>query len=432
MNAPSTVTLEPHASAASRPVDYLGAHCKFCGSPLRHVMADLGMQPVANAYRKKADLNRMEPFFPLRALVCEKCLLVQAQEFESAEALFSPDYAYFASFSDSWLAHAKKYVEDMTARFGLGKQSKVVEIAANDGYLLRWFKDLGVPVLGVEPTASTAKAAEKLGIPVEVVFFGRETAKALKAAGHSADLMPANNVVAHVPDINDFVGGFKILLKPQGVATFEFHHVMNLINLRQFDTIYHEHFYYHSLSTFKAILAHHGLQVFDVEELKTHGGSLRVYAQHADTGRQPVAERVGALLERERKFGLTDLDVYLRFGERVRQMKRRFLSFLIAAKESGKTIAGYGAPAKGNTLLNYAGVRTDFVDYTVDRSPHKQDTYLPGTQIPVLAPEVIFETRPDYVLILPWNLRDEVARQMAGIREWGGKFLVLIPEVEEF
>ena len=407
-------------------------HCKFCGARLRHVMADLGMSPIANAYRREDALDRMEPFFPLRALVCGSCLLVQAQEFESAQGLFTPDYAYFASYSESWLAHARRYVDEMTARFGLGAQSKVVEIAANDGYLLRWFLPKSIPVLGVEPTESTANAARELGIPVEVRFFGRETAESLLRQGHAADLMPANNVVAHVPDINDFVAGFAILLKPGGVATFEFHHVLQLIERRQFDTIYHEHFYYHSLGTFARILAHHGLQVFDVEELPTHGGSLRVYAQRAGSGPHAIAARVGELIAREAAHGLDRVEGYLAFGERVRAMKRRFLSFLVQAKDEGRSIAAYGAPAKGNTLLNYAGVRTDFVDYTVDRNPHKQGTFLPGTQIPVCAPERIFETRPDYLLILPWNLRDEIARQMAGIREWGGKFLVLVPEVELF
>ena len=408
------------------------ACCKFCKTPLRHVVADLGMQPIANNYRKQDELYAMEPFFPLRALVCEKCLLVQAQQFSAADELFSPDYAYFASHSESWLDHARRYVDKMTDRFKLGPQSKVVEIASNDGYLLRWFLPKGVPVLGVEPTAGTAKVAQELGIPVEVRFFGRETAEALKAAGHAADLMPANNVAAHVPDINDFISGFKILLKPTGVATFEFHHVMNLLNLNQFDTIYHEHFYYHSLTTFSRILEANGLKVFDVEELPTHGGSLRIYAQHSDTGIHPVSAAVTELRAREEAQGLASLDAYLNFEQRVRQMKRRFLSFLIQAKDEGKSIAAYGAPAKGNTLLNYAGVKRDFIDFTVDRNPHKQNTYLPGTQIPVLAPEAILEHKPDYVLILPWNLKDEVAKQMSAVREWGGKFLVLIPEVQVF
>ncbi|MEZ5728859.1 MAG: class I SAM-dependent methyltransferase [Burkholderiaceae bacterium] len=432
MNAPLHAALKTNPDLAQIAGSGYRCKCKFCGTPIRHAMADLGMSPVANAYRKPEDLDKMEPFYPLRALVCESCLLVQAQEFETAEQLFTADYAYFASYSESWLAHAKRYVDDMTDRFMLGASSKVVEIAANDGYLLRWFLPKGVPVLGVEPTAGTAAACAELGIPVEVKFFGCETARALKAAGHAADLMPANNVVAHVPDINDFVGGFKILLKPTGVATFEFHHVMNLMKFNQFDTIYHEHYYYHSLHTFKNILAKHGLKVFDVEELGTHGGSLRVYAQHDDTGIHPVSDRVPDLLAREAEFGLTSLDRYLEFNEQVKAMKRRFLSFLIEAKNAGKTIAAYGAPAKGNTLLNYAGVKTDFIDYTVDKNPHKQGTYLPGVQIPIESPDRIFETKPDYLLILPWNLRKEISEQMSAIREWGGQFLVLIPEVEAF
>jgi len=431
MNAPSEIGLMPHAGTPSVIRNY-DTNCKFCATPLRHVMADLGASPIANAYRKADELNRMEPFYPLRALVCDQCLLVQAQDFESAEHLFAPDYAYFSSFSDSWLAHARTYVERMTERFGLDSSSQVVEIACNDGYLLRWFLEKNVKVLGIEPTANTAEAARKLGIPVEVRFFGRETAKDLRSKGFAADLMPANNVVAHVPDINDFVAGFKILLKPKGVATFEFHHVMNLIEHKQFDTIYHEHYYYHSLATFSKILAHHGLQVFDVEELKSHGGSLRVFAQHADAAPHSVDARVGELLARESAFGLDSLERYLSFNESVKQMKRQFLAFLIDAKNQGKSIAAYGAPAKGNTLLNYAGVRTDFIDFTVDRNPHKQGTYLPGTQIPIVSPDQIFESKPDYLLILPWNLREEIIEQMSGIRKWGGQFLVLIPEVKVY
>ena len=384
---------------------------------------------MANAYRKADELGRMERFYPLRAYVCGTCLLVQLEEFESPEEIFS-EYAYFSSYSKSWLEHAKSYADAMSSRFGLGPQSKVVEIACNDGYLLRWFKDRGVGVFGVEPAANVAESAKALGIDVAVSFFGRQTALDLAAAGQRADLMTANNVVAHVPDLNDFVSGFKVLLKPQGVVTFEFHHVLNLLERNQFDTIYHEHFCYHSLTTFRRILAHHGLKVFDVETLPTHGGSLRVFAQHDDTGVQPISPNVEALLSLEELHGLTDIATYLAFNTRCVQMKRRFLRFLIDAKADGKTIVGYGAPAKGNTLLNYAGVRTDFVDYTVDLNPVKQGLYLPGTGIPICHPDKIMSTRPDYVLILPWNLRDEIVKQMAAIGDWGGKFLVLIPEVE--
>lgn len=420
----AAVLQTPPAADTHRP------RCRFCGSGLSHVFVDLGMTPMANAYRSASEQDRMEPFYPLRAYVCDQCLLVQLEEFETPEQIFGTDYAYFSSYSESWLDHARRYVDDMTERFGLGPQSRAVEIACNDGYLLRWFLPKGVKVLGVEPAGNCAEVARALGIEVAVAFFGASTATELKAQGHQADLMTANNVVAHVPDLNDFVEGFRILLAPTGVATFEFHHVLNLIRHNQFDTVYHEHFCYHSLSTFRRILERHGLSVFDVEELPTHGGSLRVYAQPKDTGIHPVCARVPALLEVERAAGLTGVDAYLAYGERVKRMKRQLLRFLIAAKETGKSIAAYGAPAKGNTLLNYAGVRTDFIDYTVDRNPHKQGMTLPGTQIPIHDPAKIFETRPDYLLILPWNLRDEIVKQMAGIREWGGRFLVLIPEVE--
>ncbi len=403
--------------------------CRFCGNRVQHLIADLGMQPVANAYRSADELMQMEPTFPLRAMICGNCLLVQAQEFETFDHLFDKDYAYFSSYSSSMLEHARLFAEGSIERFGLDKDSLVVEVASNDGYLLRWFKDVGVPVLGIEPTASTAQAAIRLGIPVESVFFGRQTAQQLLDAGHAADLMPANNVVAHVPDINDFIGGFRILLKPNGVACFEFHHVRNLLAKRQFDTIYHEHYYYHSLSTFSRILERHELSVFDVERVSTHGGSLRVYAQQADTGTHATSDRVAEVLADEHKAGLDTLEPYLRLDADIRQMKRRLLTFLIEAKNAGKTIVAYGAPAKANTLLNYAGVGTDFIDYTVDLSPHKQNKYLPGTLIPILAPERVFQTRPDYLLILVWNLTDEVHRQMAGIREWGGQFVTLIPDV---
>jgi SAM-dependent methyltransferase len=406
------------------------ARCRFCSLELSHTVVDLGMSPMANSYLKPGELGAGEHFYPLRAYVCGACKLVQLEEFETPDKIFSADYAYFSSYSDSWLQHARRYVDEMTARFGLGVQSKVVEIACNDGYLLRWFKAKGVPVMGVDPAANCADEARALGIDVAVKFFGSETARELEAAGHKADLMVANNVVAHVPDLNDFIRGFRILLKPSGVVTFEFHHVLNLLKHNQFDTIYHEHFSYYSLSTFSLILEHHGLQVFDAEELSTHGGSLRVYAQHADTGARAVGPRVEEVLARERDFGLDQLEPYLAFNQRVKAMKRRFVRFLIDAKEAGKRIVAYGAPAKGNTLLNYAGVRTDFIDFTVDMNPHKQDRFLPGTHIPILAPEAITRYRPDYVLILPWNIRDEIMRQMAHIREWGGAFLLLIPEVK--
>ncbi len=424
INAPtSTAAADLRAAAATH------ARCRFCGTQLQHTVANLGMSPMANAIRKPEDLNRMEPFFPLHAYVCGNCFLVQLEEFQSGEAIFS-EYSYFSSYVQAMLDHGRKYADDMTARFGLGAHSKVVEIAANDGYLLRWFLPKGVPVLGVEPAANVAEAARELGIPMEVLFFGRKTARELKAKGHAADLMAANNVVAHVPDLNDFVAGFAELLKPTGVATFEFHHVLNLLTLNQFDNIYHEHFCYHSLMTFSRILAHHGLKVFDVEEIPNHGGSLRVYCQPQASGTQPVSGRVGAMLDRERAAGLDTLAPYLAMEDRIRATKRSLWRFVLQAAEEGKSIAAYGAPAKAATLLNYAGVRADYIQYTVDRNPHKQNHFLPGTQIPIYGPERIAQTRPDYLVILAWNLKDEVMRQMAHIREWGGKFVVLIPEVK--
>lgn len=402
--------------------------CRFCSAPLHQSLADLGSTPLSNSYLRAEDLERMEPNYPLHARVCGSCFLVQLESFESPQHIFG-DYAYFSSYSDMWLQHAKTYAEMTSKRFGLGPKSRVVEVASNDGYLLRWFKDMGIPVLGIEPAANVAKVAEERGIPSRVLFFGRQTAQQLADAGETADLTAANNVLAHVPDINDFVAGFSIVLKPDGVATFEFPHLLRLMDQRQFDTIYHEHFSYLSLSTVSKIFAAHGLRVFDVEEIPTHGGSLRVYAcrkkaVHAET------PAVANLLEREHAFGLLDLSRYAAFQEEVKALKRDLLTFLIEAKRAGKRIAGYGAPAKGNTLLNYCGVRTDFVDFTVDRSPHKQNTWLPGTRIPVFAPEQIREAKPDYVLILPWNIRDEVMEQMAYIREWGGRFVIPIPKVQ--
>ena len=408
------------------------ASCRFCGAGLKHVFADLGMSPMANAYRSPGERNHGETFYPLRAYVCAECLLVQLEDFETPEQIFGGEYAYFSSYSDSWLDHARRYVDDVSDRFGLGLESRVIEVACNDGYLLRWFLPRGAQVLGVEPAANCAQAARSLGIDVSVAFFGAEYAAELASQGWQADLMVANNVVAHVPDLNDFVEGFRLLLAPNGVVTFEFHHLLNLIDRNQFDTIYHEHFCYHSLSTFRAILAAHGLSVFDVEQLPTHGGSLRVYAQRQDTGMQPTSTRVPALIEKERAAGLGSLDTYLAFNERIRAHKRKLLRFLIEAKDAGKSIAAYGAPAKGNTLLNFAGVKDDFIDYTVDRNPHKQGLTLPGTGIPIYDPSRIMQTRPDFLLILAWNLRDEISRQMASIRDWGGQFVVLIPEIEIF
>jgi SAM-dependent methyltransferase len=402
--------------------------CRFCGHPLRHSFVDLGMSPLANSYVEPEALQRPEPFFPLHVWVCEHCLLVQLPETESPEAIFS-DYAYFSSYSTSWLRHAEGYVAAMVERFGFDRESQIVEIASNDGYLLQYFQQHGIPVLGIEPARNVAQAAQERGIRTLVKFFNTKTAKELVDEGLQADLLLGNNVLAHVPGLNDFVEGLKITLKPGGVVTMEFPHLMRLMVENQFDTIYHEHFSYFSLRTVLDVFTVRGLTLFDVEELPTHGGSIRIYARHAEDESKPVAHRVTDLLNRERAAGFDDLDHYLSFGDQVRETKRKLLSFLVRLKDEGKSIAGYGAPAKGNTLLNYCGVGTDFLDYTVDRSPHKQGRYLPGTRIPIYAPEHISETKPDYVLILPWNLKEEIIEQMSEIRSWGGQFLVAIPEV---
>lgn len=401
--------------------------CRFCGHPLTHTFVDLGMSPLSNRYLTADQLNQMEPFYPLHAYVCDQCLLVQIEEFETPERIFS-DYAYFSSYSDSWLRHSQHYVDEVVSRFRLDATSHVIEIASNDGYLLRFFKERGIPVLGVEPAANVAQAAERAGIRTLVRFFGTELAEELVAQTVRADLLIGNNVLAHVPNLNDFVHGMKRLLAPRGVITMEFPHVLRLIEDNQFDTIYHEHFSYFSFTTVEKVFAAHGLMLFDVEELPTHGGSLRIYARQADDDTKPIQLSVHAFRKKEAEAGATTLRLYRSFSERVRETKRKLLDFLIAAKRDGKSIAGYGAAAKGNTLLNYCGIRTDFLDYTVDRSPHKQGRYLPGTHIPVYAPEHLAETRPNYVLILPWNLRDEIMNQMSHIRSWGGKFVVPIPE----
>ena len=402
--------------------------CRLCGAPLEHVVADLGVSPVANDFIREEDLGKMEPFYPLCALVCGKCLLVQLEAFESPEQIFSGDYAYFSSFSTGWLEHARRYTEATVERFGLDASSKVVEIASNDGYLLQYFVERGIPVLGIEPTANTAAAAIAKGIPTDVRFFGSETAADLHAE-HTADLLIANNVLAHVPDLNDFVAGLATLLAPEGVLTIEFPHLLLLLEEGQFDTIYHEHFSYFSLLTATRALERHGLAIFDVEELSTHGGSLRIYAGHVP--RVP-GERVVELRERERASGLEALATYLAFADRVRREKREIVRFFIEQKEAGVSIAGYGAPAKGNTLLNYCGIGRDFIDYTVDLNPHKQGRYLPGSRIPVRNPEEIRLTRPDLVFILPWNLRDEVIEQLAFVRDWGGRFAARSPEIRIF
>ena len=416
-------------AAAATPAP--GPACRFCGRPLALTFVDLGASPLANAYLEPADLERPETFYPLHARVCEGCWLVQLPAAATPEEIFG-DYAYFSSYSDSWLAHAERFAAAAIARWGLGAESRVVEIASNDGYLLRFFAARGVPVLGVEPAANVAAAAEAAGIPTVAEFFGRRLAGELAAAGEGADLLIGNNVFAHVPDLNDFTAGLAALLEPEGVLSLEFPHLLRLIAGRQFDTVYHEHFSYFSFTAARAVLAAHGLAVFDVEELPTHGGSLRVLARHAGAGGGEPAARVAELLAREEEAGLTTPEPYRAFAEEARSLKRRLLAFLIEVRERGRTIAGYGAPAKAATLLTYCGVGPDLLPYTVDRSPHKQGRYLPGSRIPIHPPARIAETRPDYLWILPWNLRAEIASQMAGIREWGGRFVVAVPEVEVF
>jgi SAM-dependent methyltransferase len=403
--------------------------CRFCSAPLVLSFADLGMSPLSNSYLKPEQLQRMEPFYPLHAWVCGSCFLVQLEEFETPEHIFSDDYAYFSSYSDSWLEHCRAYTESMRARFGYSPQSLVVEIASNDGYLLQYFVKSGIPVLGIEPAANVARAAEEKGVPTLVRFFGAETARRLAAEGRQADLLLGNNVLAHVPDLNDFVRGMAILLKPHGVITMEFPHLLRLIKENQFDTIYHEHFSYFSFLNVEKVFAAHGLTLFDVEEIPTHGGSLRIFGRHAADASKPVSGRVAKLRQDETDAGLDRVATYSAFAEQIKATKRALLRFLIEAKEESKKVAGYGAPAKGNTLLNYCGARADLVEYTVDRSPHKQGLFLPGTHIPIYAPERLAETRPDYVLILPWNLKDEIVGQMAHVRSWGGKFVLPIPRV---
>lgn len=405
----------------------LGVTCRFCAAPLRVVFADLGMSPLANRYLGPDDLDKMEPFYPLRAYACERCFLVQLEEFESPAAIFG-DYAYFSSYSTSWLDHARAFAQTTIERLGLGPQHHVVEIASNDGYLLKWFQEGNVPVLGIEPAANVAQAAVAAGIPSRVEFFGVACARALVARGESADLLVGNNVLAHVPDLNDFIGALAIAVKPKGLVSLEFPHLLRLIEGRQFDTIYHEHFSYLSLGTVRLMFEAHGLRLVDVEEISTHGGSLRVWAAR-QAAAAPASARVAELLAREEAAGLRVIETYERFGREVGQTKCSLLDFLIAAKREGRRVAAYGAPAKGNTLLNYCGVRSDFIDYTVDRSPHKQGRFLPGTHIAIYPVERIAETKPDFVLILPWNLRDEIIGQMAHIREWGGRFVTPIPEV---
>ena len=407
-------------------------NCRFCKNTLTHEFVDLGFSPPSNAYLKASDLNNPETFFPLRIMVCEKCFLVQIDEFAKHDDIFSAEYAYFSSFSTSWLAHARAYTQMMIGRFGFNLKSQVIEIASNDGYLLQYFKEMGVPVLGIEPTANTAAAAKEKGIESVVDFFGEKLAGNLVAKGIKADLLLGNNVLAHVPDINDFVAGLTILLKQDGVITFEFPHLLQLIEKNQFDTIYHEHFSYLSLVAVKPIFEHHELEIFDVEEVTTHGGSLRIFAKHKNDHTKGITYNVANMLDKEIKFGLTDLTVYQNYQHKAEKVKNDFTQFLIQAKNNGKTVAGYGAAAKGNTLLNCAGTKKDLLQFVSDASPHKQNKFLPGVHIPVFDEQKIKIEKPAYIVILPWNLKEEISAQLVYIKDWGGKFVVAVPELQIF
>jgi 2-polyprenyl-3-methyl-5-hydroxy-6-metoxy-1,4-benzoquinol methylase len=415
------------------------AICRFSGQPLHHTFIDLGMSPLANSYLNADQLNQAEKFYPLHAYISEDTLLVQLEQFETPDSIFS-DYAYFSSYSESWLKHAAAYTDQMVERFGFNLQHQVIEIASNDGYLLQYFVQKGIPVLGIEPAANIAEVAKAKGIPSITKFFGVQTAKELVVQGIQADLLLGNNVLAHVPDLNDFIAGMKIILKPSGIITMEFPHILKLIQGNQFDTIYHEHFSYFSFLTIEKIFAAHDLTLFDVEELPTHGGSLRIYVRHQEAATPATgdpdgicgAARVNALKAKETTFGLDKLETYTQFGKQVQETKRKLLNFMLTAKSEGKSIVGYGAPAKGNTLLNYCGIGRDFIDYTVDLNPYKQNMSLPGTHIPIFSPDKLRETQPDYVLILPWNLKEEIMEQIAFIGEWGGKFVIPIPEVQVY
>jgi hypothetical protein len=402
--------------------------CRFCRAPLKTVFVDLGMSPLCQSQLEPEDLDKGEEFYPLRVFTCDRCLLVQIQDYVGPERIFS-EYAYFSSYADTLLKHSEAYVEMASKRFGLGADSRVVEVASNDGYLLQYFAKRGVPVLGIEPAGNVAKAAEAKGVPTVVRFFGVETARILAGDGMKADLLLGNNVLPHVPDLHDFVGGLKILLKDAGAITMEFQHVMRMMAGNQFDTVYQEHFSYLSFTFVEKLFAHHGLTIFDVEEVPNHGGSLRIYARHAGGSPAP-GPRVAEMLATEDREGMNRMAHYLEFGERAKEAKRKLLEFLIAAKRAGKTIAGYGAAGKTNTLLNYCGIRSDFIDYTVDRNPYKQGRFLPGSHIPIMAPSRIKETKPDYLFLGPWNLANEIMEQTAYIREWGGRWIIPIPEVQ--
>jgi SAM-dependent methyltransferase len=401
--------------------------CRFCSESLHDTVVDLGMSPLCESYVSEERRDAMEPFYPLHVWVCPKCFLVQLFVDVTAEHIFE-EYAYFSSFSSSWLKHAEDYVAMITQRLGLGKDSHVLELASNDGYLLQYFVKRGIPCLGIEPAINVAKAATDKGVPTEVKFFHEETARELAAAGKKSDLILGNNVLAQIPDLNGFVGGMPLVLKPQGTVTIEFPHLMKLFDENQFDTIYHEHFCYFSLLSVEAIFAKHGMTIFDVEELWTHGGSLRIYARHTADTTRPVTDRLKALRQREVDAGYQKLETYTAFERKAQATKHKLLSLLIELKNQGKRVVGYGAPGKGNTLLNYCGIRTDLIEFTVDKNPYKQGKYLPGTHIPIFAPEKIDQEKPDYIVIMPWNFKDEIIGQLAHARSWGAKFIIAIPE----
>ena len=406
--------------------------CRFCNTPLRHSVCDLGMHPLCENFLTRGQLSEMEPFYPLHAYVCDQCFLVQVEEYVHGKEIFRGEYAYFSSYSDTWLSHAARYTEMITKRLELGRDSLVVELASNDGYLLKNFVAKNIPCLGIDPAGNVAEVARENGVPTRVLYFGTDVARRLRDEGIRPDLMIAINVLAHVPDLNDFVGGIQVLLKEDGVLTVEFPHVMRMIEKNQFDTIYQEHYCYFSLFSLQKVFGRQGMTVFDVEELPTHGGSLRIFVGHTGDETKAVSSAVTDMHDLEIASGLTEIATYTAFAEQVRETKRKLLEFLVQAKRDGKQVVGYGAPGKGNTLLNYCGIRGDFLDYVVDRNPYKHDKFLPGTHIPVFAPEKIAETRPDFILILPWNLKDEISEQLEYTREWGAQLVVPIPEVTIF
>lgn len=421
MATTTTLLTDKQQPVATRP-------CRFCGAGLQRTFVDLGMSPLCETYPSLADFNRGEVYYPLHVYVCDACFLVQLEQYQSPENIFS-DYAYFSSYSDSWLKHAKTYCNKMITRFGLNHESFVVEVASNDGYLLQYFAEKNIPVLGIEPAANVAKVAVEKGVPTLVKFFGTQLAEELAAEGRCVDLILGNNVLAQVPDLNDFVEGLQVMLKPNGVLTLEFPHLLRLIERNEFDTIYHEHFSYFSMLTTVRILEAHGMKAFDVEELASHGGSLRVYACRIENQTHEIKSTVRDLMAQEEQAGLASREGYESFALQVKQTKAALLDFLMTAAKEGKSVAGYGAPGKSATLLHYCGIGKDLIEYTVDRSPYKQGRFLPGNHIPIYHPDRIRETKPDYVVILPWNLKDEIMQQLQFIREWGGRFVVPIPEV---